>query len=686
MKGAYILILTFTLGSYSFSQMTKEELVNFIAKASEKELVAENASEMTNGEFYHADMIADKLLEINPNSNNYLYRKGYIASKLNKKPDVVLSYLGKINGKLTRSFDAYSTKDYASVDVYYYMGLAYQKLEQFDSSEYYFQQYLDNSLKTSYLYKDAQNRIAQSKNGKPKIEGKDKDIQIVNLGENINSEFPDYASFVTSDDGKIYYTTRRSWDNSYPSQYVETMNGLFPEDIFMAEADGNSWGKSSKLNLNTRKYNEAMVSINRSAEGDGNVFIYTDSLGRGDIMITQIIEGGQLQTPQVLEIKDINAKKYWEPSFISTNNGNRIYFSSDRKGGYGGLDLYYMDRNSDGSWSDPVNLGPGINTPANEDAPSFTYDGKYFIYASNGAKSMGGYDLFYSTVLGNNSLSEGKALPYPLNTSADEIYYNSSADGLKGYITSDRIDSYGEKDIYEVKHNYLGIEKVRFVIITLLPENGNEITNEKVRITCMDCTDNTAEILEARQRDSKVIKALEPCHKYQVEYLIGDEVESTDTIVSDCELAYQHIAYDHQYGPIVKEVEDVIEPIVIAQYQKSFGYNFNKVSVTDKDYVEAVTKARTALKSDEKMKLDLEIYSSASTVPTRKYKTNENLAQLRANNMMKMLLNEFNDEELSRINIVVKESKVSGPEYNDDASSRDKYAPYQYVKVQVIQK
>lgn len=687
MKNLYIFILTITLGGISFAQKTQEELSQFVTTASEKDLVSESAMEMTNGRFYHADLIVDKLLEMKPESSNYLYRKGYIYSKLNKKPDQILAYLGKVNGKLTRSFDVFSTKDYASVDTYYYMGLAYQRLEKYDSSEYYFQQYLDNSLKTSYLYADAQTRIAQNKNVKAKIEGVDNDIQVINLGENINTEYPDFGSVVNSNDGRIYYTSRRPWDAEKADPFVDTYNGFYPEDIYLANAAGNTWEASNKLAINKAKYNDAMVTMIRSNDDeDGSVFIYTDSIGRGDIMIAQINEDGEFTNPQLLDIDGINVKKYWEPSFYVANNGNRIYFSSDRKGGYGGLDLYFIDKNTDGSWTDPVNLGPGINTASDEDAPTFTVDGKYFIYASNGPKSMGGYDLFYSKVITNNDLSEGKPLSYPLNSTSDDIYYNSSQDGLTGYITSDRLDSYGEKDIYEVSHNYLGLEKIRYAIITLVGEDGKDLTNEKTRFTCLDCNDNTPYFVEPRKRDDKVISSLEPCHKYQVEYLRGEEVESTDTLVSDCDLAYQHITFDHQYGPIVIIEDSIIVDKVLADYKKGFGYNLNKPATSDKEYKDAVKKAKEFLKNDINEQIYIYIYSSASTVPTQKYQTNENLAKLRANNMMKQLLSEFNEDQLSRLDISIKEMKVDGPEYDNDAANRSKYAPYQFVRIEVVKK
>ena len=140
-----------------------------------------------------------------------------------------------------------------------------------------------------------------------------------------------------------------------------------------------------------------------------------------------------------------------------TENGDTLIFSSDMPGGYGQTDLYYSIR-KEGKWQNPVNLGPGINTPGKEEF-SFITDknlgGSYLLFASNGRGGLGGLDLYFTKF----PYQEGAAIEHflaPINSKEDDFDLVVPIDAEFGYFTSNRPGS-GADDIY--KFNFKRIKK-----------------------------------------------------------------------------------------------------------------------------------------------------------------------------------------------------------------------------------
>lgn len=143
----------------------------------------------------------------------------------------------------------------------------------------------------------------------------------------------------------------------------------------------------------------------------------------------------------------LNTPKYLESTASITPDGKTIYFASDRIGGHGGLDIYRIERKSDGTWTAPINLGPEVNTAANEDAPFIHPDQQTLFFTSDGPRSMGGRDIF-KTMLVNGKWTRPENMGYPVNTTANDNYFTLIADGTRGYFSSDRKGGQGGQDIY----------------------------------------------------------------------------------------------------------------------------------------------------------------------------------------------------------------------------------------------
>ena len=101
------------------------------------------------------------------------------------------------------------------------------------------------------------------------------------------------------------------------------------------------------------------------------------------------------------------------------------------------MDIYRIEKNADGTWTRPVNLGTEVNTKDNEDAPFIHPDQQTLFFTSDGHNTMGGRDIFKTTLV-NKTWTKPENMGYPVNTTANDNYFTLLADGKRGYFSSDR--------------------------------------------------------------------------------------------------------------------------------------------------------------------------------------------------------------------------------------------------------
>jgi tetratricopeptide (TPR) repeat protein/outer membrane protein OmpA-like peptidoglycan-associated protein len=140
---------------------------------------------------------------------------------------------------------------------------------------------------------------------------------------------------------------------------------------------------------------------------------------------------------------------YFHPAI--TPDGKRLYYVTDDNNGEGGTDIYYVERNEDGSWKNTVNLGQDINSAGNELFPTF-YEGNLFL-SSNGHPGLGGLDI-YRLIKGTNGEPVLKNMGYPINSSKDDFAF--SIQGTKGFFSTNRN---GSDDIlsYDYQQSFIKI-------------------------------------------------------------------------------------------------------------------------------------------------------------------------------------------------------------------------------------
>ncbi len=266
-----------------------------------------------------------------------------------------------------------------------------------------------------------------------------------NMGEEVNSEHPEYFPSL-SVDGSVLVMTRRIPDMI--SMGPGDQRPIDNEDFYITYFRDGTWTPAENMGqpVNT-KLNEGAQSIS----ADGRYLFYTscDNLetGYGSCDIYYSIRiGKQWSYPE--NCGTIINSADWESQPSISADGNQLFFSSARPGTLGSYDLWMATMGEDGYWQEPVNLGPEINTPYSEQCPFIHPDGKTLYFSSEGHPGMGSADLFYSTRDASGKWSKPQNLGYPINTKNREISLSVSADGKTAYFSSDRGKATGDLDIY----------------------------------------------------------------------------------------------------------------------------------------------------------------------------------------------------------------------------------------------
>ena len=272
-------------------------------------------------------------------------------------------------------------------------------------------------------------------------------VFIDNLGPVVNSTYREYSPLINADESVLFFTSRR--DNTNGGQKDPTDNNYF-EDIYISEKVNGEWTtpENPPSPLNSKEHD---ATIGLSPDGQ-TLLIYKGSDG-GDIYECHL-KGSEWSTPKKLS-SAINTK-YHESSASISFDGKTIYFVSNKPDGLGGSDIYYATLDKKGNWGEPKNIGAPINTTFDEEGVFIHPDGKTLYFSSRGHNTMGGFDIFKST-LENGKWSDPVNLGYPINSPDDDVFFSISASGAHGYYMSVKPGGYGDRDLYII--TFLGAEK-----------------------------------------------------------------------------------------------------------------------------------------------------------------------------------------------------------------------------------
>ena len=257
------------------------------------------------------------------------------------------------------------------------------------------------------------------------------DYDMTSLSTKINTRFADMNPVVSGDESKIAFISKLQFYDAV--FYAEKVNGEWsPPRNIVPEL-----GVDGDVYPTALSYNGTELLVYRNDDYIGNIY-YSRFVN-------------EKWTPLQKLGDNINTK-YWESHASFSKDGKVLYFSSNRKGGFGGLDIYKSNRQTNGNWGPAENLGPVINTKHNDDTPFITEDGEKIYFCSYGHYSMGGYDLFMSKKNTDGTWAQPVNLGFPLNSTDDDQFYLPLKNGAVGYYSRYTQEGFGRHDIlrYEV--------------------------------------------------------------------------------------------------------------------------------------------------------------------------------------------------------------------------------------------
>lgn len=266
---------------------------------------------------------------------------------------------------------------------------------------------------------------------------------IINLGENVNNESFQTSNFVLGDSilyisNIDYIITEKNGIEYYTNVY---------QKIYTTNIDSNK-NHSPIKQLNIKEINKKKRNISNICFDTSNMRAYFTRCSSLNNSICYIyystFENGKYQRAKKLN-KEINLRGYSNTQpHIGIENGQKVlYFSSNRKGGYGGYDLYYYIL--DGKDNKAVNLGPTINTEGDEICPFYSPIDKSLYFSSNSHYGFGGFDIFRSEGWASR-WREVENLMQPINSPANEVYPIILIPEKKGYFTSNREGSFSSEN------------------------------------------------------------------------------------------------------------------------------------------------------------------------------------------------------------------------------------------------
>jgi Tol biopolymer transport system component len=510
---------------------------------------------------------------------------------------------------------------------------------------------------------------------------------------------PDYSPVMSVDESTIIFTSRRFGSIGIDGEYYE--------DILIAEKkEDGTWTTAHPISpyINTVT-NEASISLST----DGNLlFIYRDDNG-GDIYSSSLQNGAWI-SPAAMG-GEINSKN-WETHACLSADANTLYFVSDRPGGFGGRDIYRCVRLPNGAWSKALNLGPAVNTSSDEDAPFIHPDQRTLYFASKGHKSMGGFDIFFTSKNDSGAWAEPINLGYPINTPDDDIFFMTSPDGKRAYFSSVRDGGYGDKDVYMAN-----LEQPKSQGLTLLKgriynADGSPLT-QKVEIIVTNSLDGSLNGNYKPNRNGNFTIILTPGNTYQLSYLVNDKEFSNEIIDvpsgSEFEVIERAIDLrDLVLGKLNSDVPKDSLPKVTTlpgdslpvsnvrpknwkaeltsthnlSFSMFFKYNISEIDLNDPDFKIFIDSVVTHI--NKFGSISFRVTAAASQVPTKKFKDNKDLAADRAEKAKAQITKALvaKGVDMNKVKWVKVTAYVLGPQYKTDfQKNKTVYEKYQYVKI-----
>jgi len=365
-------------------------------------------------EYERAIVSYDKLLALDPENSNVHYLAGYCYLNAIDNKAQAIQHLERAVQNVTKDYREGSYKEIrAPILAWFMLGRAYHINNEFDKAIEAYREYRGMLDFVQFA----------------EIEYVKRNIKACELAESM-MQSPADVSFISMED-----ITGQNYPCSHPvvsgndSVMIFAITKPSGKSMAMVTKNRNGWSKPRIIDADIDlKGNFFPVSL--SYDGKELFIVYQDYM-LSDIFASNY-NGRRWSRAEPLG-GNINTRSLETHASISGDDST-LYFTSDRKGGWGGMDIYRSVRDASGKWQEPENLGFGINTYYNEETPFISQNDSVLYFSSEGMNTMGGSDVFLTRMDEQGFFSVPQNLGFPISTTDDDLFYNPGWQGVRGYI------------------------------------------------------------------------------------------------------------------------------------------------------------------------------------------------------------------------------------------------------------
>jgi len=369
-------------------------------------------------------------------------KKGNMAAKKIRKYDYILHRLGhsyQLNADYHHAAEylkkSMNTGSYTD-DEYYY-ALALMQLKKYTEAMNEFESYTGSSYKNDSIAKLCQHQMSSCFFAQDSINHFHKQIRVKMMDTAIiNKGSANFAPMFNGSPTKLIFTSARKGG---VVNNPEKQDSKYLCDLWQTELSDGVWSKPTNFGrpVNSGLHEAAgVMSIDEilflTRWSDNNreeIFIYMAKMADGKFFECYKLD------------KNVNVQGYKSMHPFISFDGSKLYYSSNRPGGFGGMDIWYVNIDENGATSEPHNAGRSVNTSGDEVSPFFHQISSTLFFASSGHTGLGGLDIFKSSYnIDDTTFAMPKNLGEPINSSKDDAYLIMERTQTKGYFASDRED------------------------------------------------------------------------------------------------------------------------------------------------------------------------------------------------------------------------------------------------------
>lgn len=480
------------------------------------------------GNFKGALEIYQTLLQKNVNSANLNFKIGFCYLNMATQKSKSIPYFEFAIKNISSKYEIDDPKETkAPIEALFYLGQAYRVNYRFNDAKKVFMTLKKQIISDKKKYIPLIDHEIHYCDVAKKLIKTPVEMTVTNLGKEVNSKYTEHSPVISGDERTLIFTSKRKGVGGNE----QTEDGRYYEDIFISTYKNGKFQKAEPIstNINTSGHE---ASIGLSFDGK-KLLIYRNDNQDGNIYVSEKNQDGW--SVPISMGANINSK-YKETHASVSFDQNEIYFTSDRKGGYGGLDIYRVRKLPNGKWGKPQNLGADINTFYDEEGPYLHPDGTSLFFASKGHESMGGFDIFVSHYdKKNQKWGKPQNIGYPINTPDDDVFYIPSVDGRRAYYAFYANNSLGEYDIFRIDLSESHIRNQTVITGTAKLKSGKKLQDPIVTISSMN--DNLVGIYTPDEVEKKFLAIL-PCGKSYKILFESSNADSFEKIIKVPELAY----------------------------------------------------------------------------------------------------------------------------------------------------